>query len=520
MKKTRSKKSRDTVPLTYSNVQTCKLVNLSQQLYYPLKGLINYWNQYNLTITGRVMVAKTFLLSQTTFMMGIIPLEKRTAEKIEQLIEKFVLGKIQVARDRIYNKIEQGGLGLLKIWELNVAMKSSWINRWKRESRGVDITGSLVLGTAEGKKMELVDHSKIDKKRHPIAYCIASAWAEFRVKVYENDGNIYMAQIFGNPGIKNRIGRPLGSGNILSRIRYEQVRGRMEEIKLIEIVTENGIKEKADISAIICMEVTEVEYGKMRDNIAYIRGKYKPVWEMREKGKSIGEWLSPIKKGSNKLRLLMSGRGSRNYRNFTFNDIRPIVTLWGQMGIEMDETVLSVGMTLWTIREVDADFRQFMFKWNQGIIHGNTVISHFGENVDRKCTFCKLALRNRILAEHNREPNPEENNAHAPDENRPHIFWECPTVNECIERVYNMVWNRNGHVNKKSFLMGKITGFLETTQLYMLVNMYIKYRIWKYKLANAMPNANCIQNDVTKLLESLRYYNKWRVIMPLLMQLA
>jgi len=411
-------------------------------------------------------VAKTFLLSQTTFMMGIIPLEKRTAEKIEQMIEKFVLGKIQVARDRIYNKIEQGGLGLLKIWELNVAMKSSWINRWKRESRGVDITGSLVLGTAAGKKMELVDHSKIDKKRHPIAYYIASAWAEFRVKVYENDGNIYMAQIFGNPGIKNRMGRPLGSGNILSRIRYEQVRVRMEEIKLIEIVTENGIKEKADISAIIGMEVTEVEYGKMRDNIAYIRGKYKPVWEMREKGKSIGEWLSPIKKGSNKLRLLMSGRGSRNYRNFTFNDIRPIVTLWGQMGIELDETVLSVGMTLWTIREVDADFRQFMFKWNQGIIHGNTVISHFGENVDRKCTFCKLALRNRILAEHNREPNNEENNAHAPDENRPHIFWECPTVNECIERVYNTVWNRNGHVNKKSFLFQRQTVYKMTYQSY------------------------------------------------------
>ena len=48
-------------------------------------------------------------------MMGIIPMDKRTAEKIELLIEKFVLGKLQVARDRIYNKAEQGGLGLLKI---------------------------------------------------------------------------------------------------------------------------------------------------------------------------------------------------------------------------------------------------------------------------------------------------------------------------------------------------------------------------------------------------------------------
>jgi hypothetical protein len=33
------------------------------------------------------MVGKTFLQSQATFMMGIIPMDKRTAEKIELLIE-------------------------------------------------------------------------------------------------------------------------------------------------------------------------------------------------------------------------------------------------------------------------------------------------------------------------------------------------------------------------------------------------------------------------------------------------
>ncbi len=94
-----------------------------------IRGLVNYWNQYNLTLTGRIMVRKTFLQSQATFMMGIIPLEKRTSERIEQVIEKFVLGKLQVSKDRIYNKPEQGGLGLLKIWELNIVMKSSWVNR-------------------------------------------------------------------------------------------------------------------------------------------------------------------------------------------------------------------------------------------------------------------------------------------------------------------------------------------------------------------------------------------------------
>jgi hypothetical protein len=43
-----------------------------------------------------------------------------------------------------------------------------------------------------------------------------------------------------------------------------------------------------------------------------------------------------IKKGSNKIRSLISGRGSRLNRAFTFDKIRPIKTLWQQQGIELD----------------------------------------------------------------------------------------------------------------------------------------------------------------------------------------
>jgi hypothetical protein len=106
-----------------------------------ISGLINYWNQYNLTITGRILVAKTFLLSQVTFLLGIIPIETNHVKRIESMIERYVLANMQVARDRIYNKVEQGGLGLLKIDELDTAMKCAWVNRWKREGNAVDITG-------------------------------------------------------------------------------------------------------------------------------------------------------------------------------------------------------------------------------------------------------------------------------------------------------------------------------------------------------------------------------------------
>ena len=131
------------------------------------------------------------------------------------MIEKYAIGKLQIARDRIYKKIEQGGIGLLKISDLDIAMKSAWINRWKREGKAVDITGSRVLGTARQENIEYINKDLIPSNRYPCARGMANAWHIFRSKLYENDGNLYSARIFSNPGIRNRMNEMVGGGEYL-----------------------------------------------------------------------------------------------------------------------------------------------------------------------------------------------------------------------------------------------------------------------------------------------------------------
>jgi hypothetical protein len=102
-----------------------------------------------------------------------------------------------------------------------------------------------------------------------------------------------------------------------------------------------------------------------------------------------------------------------------------------------------------------------------------------------------------------------------PDEDRPHIFWDCPTVNVCIKEVYRSYWGVDTDIEKKDFLMGRDLGLLEASVLYMLINMYIKYRIWKYKLAGVLPKINCIIKDVCDWVEVPTKYNKWHMMLPL-----
>jgi hypothetical protein len=221
-----------------------------------IKGLINYWNQYNLTITGRVLVAKTFLLPQVTFLLGIIPTDTATANRIERMIEEYTVGKLQIARDRIYNTVEQGGLELLKLDMLGISMGCAWINRWHREGDGTDITGSRVLDTARLGEPELINKDLIDKNKYPCARKIANSWHYFRHKLYENDGFMYHAYFFSNPGMRNRMGEMFGSSNVFSAGKYDEIREIVWETKVGDLCLRDEPKSKNEMEAVLGIELT------------------------------------------------------------------------------------------------------------------------------------------------------------------------------------------------------------------------------------------------------------------------
>ena len=57
-----------------------------------MENLSRYWKMFKLSISGRVMVAKTYLVSQATYLMGIIPLTKNKAEEMNRIIIEYVNG--------------------------------------------------------------------------------------------------------------------------------------------------------------------------------------------------------------------------------------------------------------------------------------------------------------------------------------------------------------------------------------------------------------------------------------------
>ena len=107
-----------------------------------ISRLINFWNLQKLSISGRILVAKTYLLSQATFFLGSLQLKKSIGDRINELMAYFVKGRDRIlARNRWFVDRALGGYGLIDVHSLNAVMKAMWINKWLINVESMDING-------------------------------------------------------------------------------------------------------------------------------------------------------------------------------------------------------------------------------------------------------------------------------------------------------------------------------------------------------------------------------------------
>ena len=94
-----------------------RLENLNNNWERALRKMVNkanYWNLFRLSIGGRTMIAKTYLILQLTYLMGAIPADSGILDRANEIIIKFVNGKERkLAADRFFLTRNRGDMGLL-----------------------------------------------------------------------------------------------------------------------------------------------------------------------------------------------------------------------------------------------------------------------------------------------------------------------------------------------------------------------------------------------------------------------
>ena len=91
-----------------------------------MENYSRYWKTFKLSISGRVMVAKTYLLSQATYLMGIIPLPVDKAMEMSRIIIEYVNGGERIlAHDKKFLQRDLGGYRLVDSQKMDMYIKAN-----------------------------------------------------------------------------------------------------------------------------------------------------------------------------------------------------------------------------------------------------------------------------------------------------------------------------------------------------------------------------------------------------------
>jgi hypothetical protein len=131
--------SQDIIDLGFSIVNEVTVLGLtvsgpsadfSQSLHkigVKLQSQVNHWSRFNLSLPGRINIAKTMLYSQINYLGCFLPVGDQLISNYENLIERFVCGKMSISKTRIYKPVYMGGLGLFRIASFLDAQRVSWV---------------------------------------------------------------------------------------------------------------------------------------------------------------------------------------------------------------------------------------------------------------------------------------------------------------------------------------------------------------------------------------------------------
>jgi hypothetical protein len=492
-----------------------KLLNLDGnwvRIIANMRKICRYWATFRLSITGRIAVAKTYILSQAIYFMGTLPLSDEMGGQMNDIILDFISGGGQrIERSRWFASPEKGGYGMFDINELNMCIKASWLGRWKRNLENKDYYG-LVLAPDGVEKAEEIDTDRIMEEGGIVLSDIAQNWEKYK-KAYYKEGNAVLEAVIRGNKTLGREGKTLWE-LVLGRRRYGAMMGNVGEIKLGDILSEDGnLRDKMYIERILGANLQWAEYFRMRDEVTRVVRTFGAVWGGENFGMNLDEFVSMNKKGCRRYRLALSGKRSKKYVGYDPRGIRSAVTLWGNDLLTMGKELTEVNFKIWSLGSLEANFKEFCFKLVHGKLYLNAQRARFDRETNRWCTFCGISkisdLRRRGIFENN--PQFGDELRRLPAEDPVHLFWGCNMVQTVVQRLLNHMADTGDRIySQKNYMGGKQLITKEGTMMVVLIVHYVKFRIFVCRLTRKIPLFHPILEHVQDLLGQIRKIPKWR----------
>jgi hypothetical protein len=264
-----------------------------------------FWERFNLSLPGRLAVAKSLMLSQVSYLACCINPGGGQIAILKKTIYDFVQGKLTVARDKITLNPSHGGLGMIDIDTFITAQQCSWL---KRLHNGTDDTYKEILRIGGCTDLEIFDPAACKKATWPVLGGIWESICKFYEKFATRDNNWEKIPVLFNPLLPlNREKKLIGTGFFLHNLPpiEKQIAKRL---KTGDIWHNGRLKSLEEINQVLPVQFSLASYLRLSGSAVF--------WNKRHLQKKFGklslnvaEFLNRFRKGSKSFRHVLNNGG-------------------------------------------------------------------------------------------------------------------------------------------------------------------------------------------------------------------
>jgi exonuclease III len=445
-----------------------------------IRNQINFWMRFELSLPGRISIAKTFMYSQLNYLGCFLPMERERINNIETLIEGYVKGPLNISKARMTLPREEGGVGLFSV----ETFLSGQVCTWGKRAQTLDDHWKIRLyKNSLGSTLNLRSRF-FDPSAEPILHNIATKIEDFHGKLTTKKNNIIESFFVDNPAftyggeLPQKFDERLFGVDNFSAHRY-----RLGNLKLAQFLDPNNrCVNHETVVQLIGFHITNEKYDNIRRCFNTISANIvRPI--------ALGSSVE-LKTFCNRFK-----RGSKPYRKILTDPVPDEIPRNISTYAENTQTIIGLEMGrllngFWGFTFFSNNMRTFLFKMHTNLLGLNNRVAHFVQDHSPICTFCRIRLLEN-----------------AEDESTLHLFYECPSVEDIRNLFFRWCYNMDDAYvisRQEFFLIQRSAGTLTGTTLIKstLAKLFQKY-IWDCRNRFCLPNLDSAKEIVSQEIKTI-----------------
>jgi hypothetical protein len=453
-----------------------------------LQKQVSHWSRFNLSLPGRITIAKTMLYSQINYLGCFLPIPENMMDVYSNVIHNFVSGKLNIAKNRFSKEIEMGGLGLFDLKNFLDAQKMAWVKR----SKTLDDWWKISLYSRCYGNVFNIRSDDFDVRYVPCLNNIVTGYETFMFNLTKKNENFRDAYLYKNRAltIGLRDNRMLNETNFTAHF-FNTHEYKIKQLRTTDIFVDNTYVGLNNFCINSGIPVSLFQYRMLKGIVETAIVRYRKHVPEEQTTVEIATFVNRSKRGSKRFRKILTPI-TVDYIPHNIIKFRDNVDVI--VGLDCAKKLNSC----WNSNIFNNSTRTFLFKLYNNTLGYNNAVAHFVRNHSPNCTFCDIAGVQEMF-----------------NETPLHLFFSCTTTETFINDMFK--W----FVNDITFEFSRTEFFTifdrqafanaKNVVLTVFSKLLLKF-LWDSKQRHTLPctvhGRVSISTEITSMTETSRKFKK------------